>query len=124
MTATDSYTEAERQQHAADGGTGLATAVAHQLIARECHDLPENLIVAPADQQFYAAAGTIADRQAAVDAWAARHGVTAQWDEAAGMYSAKVRIGTSSMRASAVPVREPVSPVPADAPERRVPVAA
>jgi len=109
-------TDAERRQLAADGGHGLATAIAHQVMARECHDLPETLIIAPADQQFYATTGTIEDRQAAVDTWAARHGVTAGWDGAVGMYSAKVTFGRSSMRASAVPVREPVSPVPADAP--------
>ena len=103
-------TSAERRAHDEDGGFTAALALAYQLLAREIKTLPAGLIAAPADQQFYATTGTIAERHAVIDAWAADHHVPAGWDEAVGMYSAKVRIGLSSMRASAVPVCEPVSP--------------
>ena len=116
MSTTPCATNAERRLRDEDGGFTAALALAYQIMAREIKALPTGLIAAPADQQFYATTGTIAERHAVVDAWAADHRVTAGWDEAVGMYSAKVRIGLSSMRASAVPVCEPVSP---DAPAER-----
>lgn len=110
MSITPYATDAERRQHDQDGGFTAALALAYQLIAREIKNLPDGLIATPASQQFYATTGTIEQRHAVVDAWAADHHVTAKWDEATGMYTAKVRIGLSSMRASAVPVCEPASP--------------
>lgn len=97
------YTPGESRQRDADGGFGLSTAIAHKLMADECHDLPENLIVASVNQYFFATLGTVEDRHAAVDAWAARHHVEAGWNTELG-YCARVFIGSSSMMAIAAPV--------------------
>lgn len=86
-----------------DHGLTAALAVAHQLMARECHDLPENLIAAAANQYFFATTGTVEQRRAVVDAWAARHHVKAGLDDNLG-YCARVRLGLSSMLAIAAPV--------------------
>ena len=106
MSSTDSYTDRERRHHTADGGFTAALAIAHQVIAAECRDLPEGLLAAGANQYFYAVTGTIEERHAAVDAWAARHHVPAGWNSDLGYYCARVSLGASSMMAVATPVSE------------------
>ena len=105
----DSYTDWQRCQHGKDGGLSARLAVAHQHAATEVRDLPENLMPATASQHFYALTGTPDERRAQVDAWAARHHVTAGWVPGMG-YCARVDDGPLSMVALALGAGAPSEP--------------
>lgn len=100
-TALAGRTEWEAQQYAADHGKTAAQAIGWQLYARHVNacaaedmetlglrELPE-----PRPQSWPVTGGTDEDRRARVDAWAARHGVTAHPDPASGQYKAVLTFG-------------------------------
>ena len=99
----DSYTDWQRGQHDEDGGLALQLAADRERIAAELRHLPEPLMPAAHDQILLAMAGTAGERQAAVDAWAARHHVTAGWVLGLG-YCARVPLAKSDLLAVALPV--------------------
>jgi hypothetical protein len=105
----ESYAEHLRRQYEADGGLSARLAVAHEHAATEVRNLPENLMPATVAQHFYAMQGTAEERRAAVDAWAARHHVTAKWLPGAG-YCARVDDGPLSMIALALGTDAPAEP--------------
>ena len=105
----DSYTGWQRCQHDKDGGLSARLAVAHEHAAAEVRDLPETLMPATASQHFFAMTGTPEERRAQVDAWAARHHVTAGWVPGMG-YCARVEDGPLSMIALALGINAPAAP--------------
>jgi len=105
----DSYTGWQRCQHDKDGGLSARLAVAHEHAAAEVRDLPETLMPATASQHFFAMTGTPEERRAQVDAWAARHHVTAGWVPGMG-YCARVEDGPLSMIALALGAGVPAEP--------------
>jgi hypothetical protein len=100
----ESYAEHMRRQYDEDSGLAARIAVAHEKTAAELRNLPENLMATPAAPTYlFAMTGTAEERRAAVDAWAARHHVTAGWELGIG-YSARVQNGPSAWLAMALPV--------------------
>ena len=99
----ESYAEHLRHQHEEDGGLAGQLAADRERIAAELRNLPEPLMPAAHDQILLAMAGTAEERQAAVDAWAARHHVTATWVLGLG-YCARVPLAKSDLLAVALPV--------------------
>jgi hypothetical protein len=99
----ESYAEHLRHQHDNDGGLSATLAVDHEKIAAELRNLPEPLMPAVHGQYLFAMTGTAEERHAAVDAWAARHHVTAKWELGVG-YCARAPLGRSEMAALALPV--------------------
>ena len=98
----DSYADHLRHQHEDDGGLSARLAIAHEKTATELRNLPETLMPVAPNQYFFAMVGTAEERRAAVDAWAARHHVTATWQLGLG-YCAHVP-GEITMTAMALPV--------------------
>jgi hypothetical protein len=96
-------TRANRDREA-DGGFAASLAVAHEQVAPVLRNLPDNLIAAGGTQYLYATQGTDAERQAAVDDWAAAHHVKAGDRDGIG-YCAEVTFGPYSCMAVATPDR-------------------
>ena len=104
-------TEREAEEYARDHGRTAAQAVGWQLIARYIHahaaedmdllglrEIPE-----PRPQMWPVTGGTDEDRKARVDAWAARHGVTAHTDPASGQYKAVLTFGPVHLTVYMIP---------------------
>lgn len=113
MTATDlqGRTEWEADEYARDHGKTAAMALGYQLLARHV------IAWAAEDMQILGMAalpgqrpwtwpvtkGGDEERKARVDAWAARHGVTAHADESTGHYQADLTFGPHLIRVYMVP---------------------
>jgi hypothetical protein len=101
MTTTDFRTSWEAAQYAADQGKTAATANGQQLLARHINTcaaedmeiLGLTALPDPRPWTWPVTRGTSEERRARVDAWAARHGVTAGPDLVSGTYRATLKFG-------------------------------
>ena len=100
-TALKGRTDWEAKEYARDHGRTAAQATGWQLLARhiwacaaeDMEILGLREIPDPRPLQWPVTGGTDEDRKARVDAWAARHGVTAHPDPASGQYKAVLEFG-------------------------------
>lgn len=112
-TALKGRTEWETAQYAADHGKTAAQAIGWQLYARYLYahagedmailgirEIPE-----PRAQSWPVTGGTDEERRARVDAFAARHGITAGTDEELGTYRAVLKFGPVEYVAYMIPER-------------------
>ena len=112
-SATDFRTPWEAQQYAADHGRTAAIAVSQQLFARHVNACAaEDMAILgmaklpdPSPEMWPVTGGTDEDRKARIDAWAARHGVTAHPDEASGQYRAILGFGPKQLIVYMIPDR-------------------
>lgn len=111
----DSYTDAERRQHAADGGYAASLAVGHEKAAAILRNLPPDLTAVATEQYAYAVTGTDEDRRAAVDAWARAHHVRSGMVPGLG-YAARLQCGPLAVVVIAAPVSADVPAPREDSP--------
>lgn len=104
MTTTSLRTPWEEAQWAADHGASAANAIAYQLLARHLHEhAAEDMALLgvtrpspPRDYWQLVTGGTYEDRKARIDAFAARHGISATFDDSTGQYKAVLSFGPVS----------------------------
>lgn len=109
-------TDAERRQHAADGGYAASLACGHEKAAAVLRNLPETLTAVATEQYVFATQGSYEDRRAVVDAWAAAHHVTAGLDPRLG-YAARLVCGPLAVVVIAAPVSADVPAPREDSPQ-------
>lgn len=112
-SATDFRTRWEAEQYAADRGRTAATAIGFQLLARHLHacaaeDMKLLGVTQPAEPRPYmqpVTGGTDEERKARIDAFAARHGITAGPYDEDGTYRAVLKFGPVTYVAYMIPDR-------------------
>ena len=101
----------ETREYAADHGRAAAIAIGYQLLARhisacaaeDAELLGLTALPDPRPQTWPVTVGTDEERKARIDAWAARHGVTASTDETSGHYKAVLKYGPVWLEVYMVP---------------------
>ena len=110
-SATDFKTDWEAAQYKADHGRTAAIAIGQQLLGHHITScgsedmaiLGLSKIPEPRPQMWPVTAGTDEERRARIDTWAARHGITAHYDDASGQYRAVLTFGLTSIIVYAIP---------------------
>jgi hypothetical protein len=112
-TALQGRTEWETAQYAADHGKSAAIAFGYRCLARYLHDCAAGDmqilgITQPVEPRPFmqpVTGGTDEERRARVDAFAARHGITAGTNEELGTYRAVLKFGPVEYVAYMIPER-------------------
>jgi hypothetical protein len=114
MDATDFRTRWEAEQYAADHGACAAIATGYQIMgahlgahgAEDAAILGVSRLPEPRPYMIPVTNGADEELRARVDAFAARHGITARWDAESSSYRAALKFGPVALIAYMIPAKD------------------